>query len=442
MLFHSLCFTLFLLITGSMIGQERHIYPATLGAYACDTSLGKILLDQESDRSLIPASCMKIVTTGAALHLLGPDFRFQTNLCYEGHIDAEKTLQGNLRIVGGGDPCLGSDRSSSSLSWEKQIAVWANAVQKLGIQKIQGTVIGDASLWEEAMAVPSWTWEDLGNYYGAGASALSFHENAYTLFFRPGKELTAPTDILRTDPPLSSLQLKNEVRTGPIGSGDRACIYGSEYSPLQIVRGTIPLGVDSFSIRGAIPSPATTCAQLFIEELNRRGIEVLGQSFPSSLEKTTLHTTFSPPISEIVYWTNQESINLYAEHLLKKMGEKQLQEGSTQAGIQAVTQFWKEQGIDLQGFYMADGSGLSRKNLITAKQMVAILQKMKDSPYFPIFYHSLREKEADTKVKTGTMSLIRGCVGYRKEKAFAIFLNQCLDFDQAKQTIDSLLKEL
>ena len=140
---------------------------AFVSVYAVRCDPHEVLIEQNSDTSVIPASCMKMVTTAAALHLLDPESRFVTLLEYDGYIDEEKTLHGNLYIRGGGDPCLGSDRIAGVLSWAKQIEVWKDAVKELGIRKIEGNVIGDASKWEKALAVPSWTWEDLGNYYGA-----------------------------------------------------------------------------------------------------------------------------------------------------------------------------------------------------------------------------------------------------------------------------------
>src|SRR5579872_5093701 len=159
---------------------------ASVSAYAVNIKTGKVVMDENSDKSLMPASCVKAITTAAALQILGPEMRFQTDLEYDGTIDSEGTLQGNLYIRGGGDPCLGSDRIEGVLSWDKQIVCWADVVAKLGIKRIEGEVIGDSSRWEKALAPPCWMWGDLGNYYGAGASALTFHENLYTLTFKPG----------------------------------------------------------------------------------------------------------------------------------------------------------------------------------------------------------------------------------------------------------------
>jgi D-alanyl-D-alanine carboxypeptidase/D-alanyl-D-alanine-endopeptidase (penicillin-binding protein 4) len=417
--------TLFL-STALALGQGDSSWdPASVSAYAVDGKTGQVLLDESSGKSLMPASCMKVITTAAALQILGPETRFQTDLEYDGTLDSG-TLRGNLYIRGGGDPCLGSDRIEGSLSWDKQIEAWVDAVQKLGVGRIKGKVFGDAKRWEKALAVPSWSWEDLGNYYGAGACALSFHENYYSLFFKPGQEGEA-AEILSCDPPISSLAFQNEVKTGPAGSGDRACIYGSEFTPVQYVRGTVPAGVKKFSIKGAIPDPAVLCAELFAKALQAKGISIGHQTIPPSEKRTVFHTTLSPPVKEIVYWTNQKSINLYAEHLLKKIGEVVSQEGSTQAGIQAVTDFWRSKKIDLNGFNMADGSGLSRKNLVTAKQFVSILLEIKKSDLFPLFMQSLPQVNGHIQAKDGGMSLVRGYVGYADEVAFALLVNQCLD---------------
>jgi D-alanyl-D-alanine carboxypeptidase/D-alanyl-D-alanine-endopeptidase (penicillin-binding protein 4) len=315
------------------------------------------------------------------------------------------------------------------------------AVQKLGIQQIEGKIIGDISRWEKALAVPSWSWEDLGNYYGAGASALSFHENYYALFFQPGKAVGENATILRLDPAISTLVFQNEVKTGAVGSGDRACIYGSEFSPVHDVRGTIPLGSEEFAIKGSIPDPAAFCVSSLTQKLQAKGIVIQQKSVPERDQRVVFHTTYSPTIKEIVHWTNQQSINLYAEHLLKKMGEVVFSEGSTTAGIKAVTDFWRSQNIDLGGFNMADGSGLSRKNLITAKQLVSILLKMKKSELFPIFLKSLPEQNDRVRAKSGSMSLIKSYAGYTDKVAFAILVNQSLD-PEVNKKINLFLSQL
>lgn len=428
-------------IVPSFSNDPYSIQHAIVSIYAMQADTGRVLIDKNSDLSLIPSSCMKIATTGAALHLLGPENRFETHLEYDGGIDTVKKLHGNLYIRGGGDPCLGSDRISGSLSWKQQIEVWADAIQQLGIKRISGKVIGDASRWEKALAAASWSWEDLGNYYGAGACALSFHENYYTLFFKPGAQVGEHAILLKTEPVFAVSALKNEVMTGPKGSGDQAWIFGSEFSPVQFARGTVPAGIDEFSIKGAIPDPAAFCAELLVKELRKKGIAIENKEVLSQGKRIAFHTTYSPTIAEIVRLTNQKSVNLYAEHLLKKMGEKICGEGSTTAGIKAVTDFWKGQKIDLEGFYMADGSGLSRKNLVTTKQLVEMLAVLKKSGSFPLFFASLPQKDGCTG-KTGSISLIRAYAGYMGNTCFAIIINQCPNHQKMNDTIELILLKL
>lgn len=432
-------YLLFLLAMFPLCGEEQGpLEHAWLSSYAARG----MCADRNSSMSLMPASCLKLVTTGAALHLLGPEDRFETHLEYDGTIDAEKVLHGNIYIRGGGDPCLGSDRVPGNPSWQEQLHIWADALQKLGIKRIDGKILADASRWESALAEPSWNWEDLGNYYGAGACALSFHENAYSLYFQPGSRVGEKALVLRTDPPLPSLSLRNEVTTGPEGSGDQACIYGSELSWSQRVQGTVPTGVETFVIQGAIADPAGCCATLLSQEILKRGILIEQHSLPWEEKRTLVHTTLSPPVQEIVYWTNQKSINLYAEHLLKKMGELVYHEGSTKAGARAVLEFWKSQKVNVAGWNLVDGSGLSRKNLVTTQGLVAVLQKMQESKLFPLFLASLPDVEDGIKAKRGSASLILGYAGYVDGEPFALLINQCPDSLAAKKAAQTFLKAL
>lgn len=422
------------ILTSMILSQEE----LNMGIYAINTKDHAIICDKRSNASLMPASTMKVITTAAALAILGEEERFQTHLEYDGSIDKEGVLHGNLYIRGGGDPSLGHNRIKGSLTSDALMQLWCQSVQSLGVKVVRGKVIENTSSWEKARAAPSWLWEDLGNYYGAGPSPLSFHENFYTLTFRPGKKVGDEAHILRMEPDEVGVLLENEVKTGPIGSGDQACIYGGENSFTQTVRGTIPMGVEEFSIRGAIPNPAAYLVRLFSKSLNQNGITILGENIKEEKEKKVFHTTSSPPVKEIVKWTNRNSINLYAEHLLKKMGEKKFGFGSFATGIQAVSDFLQENKLDLSGFHMADGSGLSRKNLVTAKLLVSVLELMKENK---AFVDSLAVNKERIKAKSGYMTQTRASCGYSGDIVYAIIINQCLD-KEIDQKLDRFLFEL
>lgn len=402
---------LLLFLPLSLIAKE------IVSIYALDRESGKVVIDEQSDIGMTPASCMKVLTTGAALHVLGENYCFTTTLEYDGEIK-ESTLHGNLYIRGGGDPCLGAT------DWEKQLQVWVQAVKQIGIKEIKGQVIGDASAWENALAAPGWSWDDLGNYYGAGASALSFHENCYTLTLKPS-EVGGAVAIGSTFPPQFDLDLHNELVTGPIDSGDQACIYGSEFSSLQFIRGSIPAGVEEFTIKGAITHPSSYLTKLFTKTLKEMEIAVTGK-WMSEMTRIPFHTTKSPTVAKIVRETNQRSMNLYAEHLLKAMGR-----GSTKSGTRALKEFWQTAGIDLTDANITDGSGLSRNNILNTQQCVAILQKLEHSPHFATFFDSLPEVNG-MRVKSGSMSLVKGYVGYSDHLVFAFFIGQCPDAKKKK----------
>ncbi len=416
-----MCWLFLLLLPFSLIAKE------IVSIYAVDRKSGEVVIDELSDIGMTPASCMKVLTTGAALHILGEKYCFTTTLEYDGEIK-KNILQGNLYIRGGGDPCLGAK------DWESQLYVWGQAVKELGIKEVRGRVVSDASAWETALAAPGWSWYDLGNYYGAGASALSFHENCYMLTLKPS-EVGGTVAICSTFPPQFDLDLRNELVTGPVSSGDQACIYGSEFSLLQFVRGSIPAGVEQFTIKGAISNPSSYLEKLFTKTIQEMGIVVMGQELAERV-RMPFHITQSPTVAEIVYETNQRSMNLYAEHLLKAMGK-----GSTSLGIQVIKEFWLSAGIDLTDAQITDGSGLSRNNVLNAKQCVEILRKLEYSPHFATFFNSLPEVNG-IKVKSGSMSLINGYVGYSDKFVFAFFIGQCPDEKKKKALTKACFEKL
>lgn len=408
------------------------------GAVIIDTKTGHILMDRLGQVSLQPASTLKLITTAAALHILGPETCFYTVLEYDGLLDKTGVLHGNVYIRGGGDPCLGSGRAQGSLPWNQQLAVWGQALQQAGILSIEGCIIGDDSAWTGPLrAVPSWLIEDVGNAYGAAPCALAFCENSYTLQLNPGTRIGERVDIIHIEPPIPSLKPTSSVTRGPANSGDGTCIYGSERDPQQIMLGTIPAQNSSFTVRGAIHHPEEVVATLFETHLKNQGILILNQSLPRLAHRTHLHTTTSPPVKEIVYWTNQKSINLYAEHLLRHIGK-----GSADRGILAVRAFLTSFGMNTEGFHMVDGSGLSYKNCITAHLLATFLFKMRTSPYFDLFLASLPVKEPHIRGKAGFISLVCNYAGYTTDQTFAILINNCPNQKIAQRAVAEFLLQL
>lgn len=363
-----------------------------------EASSGTTIIAHQPDQTLLPASTMKTVTSAAALGLLGENYTFKTHLEIDGPIE-NGVLQGNVYLRGGGDPSLGSDRFSWGTDMEGVLAIWVNKLREKGIRKIDGRVIGDATIFEDAMLATTWVWSDIGNYYGSGACGLSFNENTYYVFFKPHAKVGEPAELLRTEPDMAAIDFVNEMRTGARGSGDQGYIYGAPYTYLRYLRGTIPQGKAEFYIKGSLPDPALYTAQRLREALLADSVAVTGDAetirrlrldnAAPTAPRTVLHTHKSPPLKDIVYWLNKKSINLYAEHLVKIIGYEKYQDGSTAAGTKAILAYWRGKGVDIGGLHMKDGSGLSRYNGITPAQLSKMLRINQQQGYFKSFYESL-----------------------------------------------------
>jgi len=379
--------------------NDKDLKNASIGFVAKDISTGEIIVANNPNLSMMPASTQKIITTATALEILGANYRFSTILQYSGTIDTvNRVLNGNIYIKGGADPTLGSEYFYKSKKNEF-LKSWLKAIVELKIDSIQGSIIADASKYSNEIACPKWAWEDVGNYYGAGANALSVFDNLYELHLKSSKLPDTLTTINYVDPEIPGLTIHNEVLSSNI-STDEAFIFGAPYQYLHEVRGTIPKGRADYVIKGAIPDPAYFLAWKLQNELKESNIKCNGSINTSRFLKLNgdtlneprkdIHTFYSPYLFEIINVTNKKSINLFAEHLLHEIGFASNKIGSYSSGIDAIYGFWKLRGMDTDGFYYFDGSGLSRTNSITANQMVFILSYMKiKSKNFDTFYRSL-----------------------------------------------------
>jgi D-alanyl-D-alanine carboxypeptidase/D-alanyl-D-alanine-endopeptidase (penicillin-binding protein 4) len=431
---------------------------ASIGVAVSDLTTGEILFKSEPQLSLVPASVLKTVTTATALEVFGPDYRFTTTLSYSGTIKND-TLFGDLQVVGGGDPTLGSEYFPEQEPFLKK---WAEAVQNLKIRNIQGSLILDARIYEQQMIPNTWIWEDMGNYYGAGACGLTVFDNLYEIHLKSPATAGKPTKIIRISPEIPNLDLQNEVLSSEINS-DQAYVFGSPLDSRRILRGTIPKNQTDFVVKASVPDPPALLASMFRKELAASRISISGETkFERAVKGETIVETKSPPLSEIISVTNHESVNLFAEHFLKHLAWKANGTGTTKNGCKFVEQFWKEKGLDLSGFFMNDGSGLSRFNAVTAGQLLNVLNYMHNrSKYSSFFEASLptagngtlymfNDKEFPDDclyAKSGSMTRVRCYAGYLttisgRQLSFVFMLNNfsCTQTEAIRKIKDALLK--
>ncbi|MEI6312884.1 MAG: D-alanyl-D-alanine carboxypeptidase/D-alanyl-D-alanine-endopeptidase [Bacteroidota bacterium] len=369
---------------------------ASWGICIIDNSNGNILVDKDKSVSLVPASSTKTITTSSALALLGEDYTYKTQVYYEGQI-VNHTLKGNLFIQGSGDPTIGSSKMEQSISEETFISNIIGVLKKFEIQKIEGSVLVDASCFNGFPTPITWNWSDIGNNYGAGSFGFNSRDNEFVIQCNPTKKNQAPE--IEVSPVIPSLHIINEFYcTDTVNNGDDAYVFGAAYDNNRLLNGPVPLNA-AIKVKGSMPDPPFYFASLLTEKLAASGIEVTG--FPAtdrtlqhmdalrSEEKNSLYTYVSPPLKDIITATNQMSLNLYAESLLKTISKEINGVATAADGLQLIVQYWKSKGVDLDGFYMKDGSGLSRHNAISPYHFAQILYAISKENYFSTFKKSL-----------------------------------------------------
>lgn len=426
---------------------------ASVSLTVIDVNSGKEVFAANPCMGLTTASTMKTITTITAFNVLGKDFKYQTQFGYSGTL-TDGTLNGDIIIKGSGDPTLGSPRYESSRE-EHILALTIDAIRKAGIKKINGRIIGDDSIFGSQSIPDGWIYEDIGNYYGAGTSGLCWRENSYEIKLHTG-EIGTPVTISHEAPPMPYLTFKIEATNAPAHTGDDTYAYPPINGNTVYIRGTYAADQTKKYISASLPDAAYDAAFRLADTLKQLGITISGgpestttltaknQSLPVITQSLT--TIFSPELSKIIYWTNQKSINLYAEQLLKTIAWKSGKLPSTANGVQTLQDFWQQKGIDPNSLNVFDGSGLSPADRVTTRTMATILQSAVTQPWYHDFYESLPIYN-DMHMKSGSIINVLNYAGYQtkdgKQLCFAIMVNNYNGSTRAiKEKIFKVLDEL
>jgi len=436
-----------------------------------ETETGNIVYSYDAEREVIPASVMKIVTTSAALEILGENFRFETAVMYDGNIE-NGVLNGNLYICGGGDPTIGS----SDLGEDKNAVFkeWVSAIKQAGVKQINGAVIADESIFDTEGVSMKWMREDLGSYYGQGCYGLNIFDNRYSLVLKTGQIGSKP-EIIKTEPDMKEITFRNYLTAGKVNS-DSIYIVGFPYSNERYLYGVLPANKTSLQVEGDIPEPALFLSEYFTEILNKEEISVTGKPACYRIlsqegtwnpqNRKLLTTTYSKPLKELIKITNRVSSNLYADAFLKTTGLKYKTDevvSSFDKGVRMVQKHWKEKGIDVSSLRMYDGSGLASTSRLTAKILCDILSYMEAKSSYSIAFvesipkagiegtvrNTLKDSKLQgiTRLKSGSMSRVRSYAGYvtkdNKKYTVAIVVNNFYcNQSQIKKDIEQLLLAL
>ena len=415
---------------------------AVVGVMVQDMS-GHVVAQREAGRRMVPASNLKLITTGTALHALGPDFRFETGIGYTGEVDADGTLHGDVYIVGGGDPTIGVADTVAvkpdALFWR-----WKSLLKDAGISRIDGRIIGDGRAYEGHLENQSWSYDDTGTYYGAGCNALSFYENAIDYVVSAGVE-GEPVKVTQRYPETPWMHFGNLTSTGPKGTGNSLYLYTTDLAPYAEMRGTFAVDRKQKVEHFANKYGALTCAYYFWQNLRGTGWAVSGgyadidrngyvrgrDFVPADKAGTPklVGKSESPALSRIVRLTNVLSDNFYAEAIFRQMGERASGVAvydSCRVAVADVLEDLVPGG--LEGLRLEDGSGLSRLNTVSPAFLASFLRSMTRSRGFNAFLASLpkpgegtlagllpklsADRKARVRVKSGSMDGVLCYSGY------------------------------
>jgi D-alanyl-D-alanine carboxypeptidase/D-alanyl-D-alanine-endopeptidase (penicillin-binding protein 4) len=301
------------------------------GLLILDAESGQPLYEQNADKFFVPASNMKLFTTALALAKLGPDYRFHTTLETRGTISAEGTLNGDLILVGRGDPNLSNRKFPYQLKEEfdgppeKVLAELADALVAKGVKEISGDIVGDDSYFPRDRYPSGWEIDDMVWQYGAAISSIVVDDNTVTLTLTPG-ERTGDLVQAVVAPATRDFTVENDVATAAVDVKADLTLTREPGANLVMVRGTMPAKAASRKLVLAIEEPAQHAAALLVDLLTDRGVKIGGKvravHVPESAEtavtpRAVLAEHLSVPLGDAVKLVNKISQNLHAEMLLR-----------------------------------------------------------------------------------------------------------------------------
>ena len=456
------------------------------GILVRDLETGATVFERNAEKLFVPASNAKLFSTAMALRRLGPGYRFATAVSATGTVDGEGVLQGDLRLVGGGDPNL----SSRVLPYRKpeefapdRLAPLRDLARQLwdaGIRRVTGDLVGDDSRYVWQPYPRGWGYADTLQAYGSPASALVFNDNLVDVLVRPGGANTpARLDI---SPALGYYEISNRTATvrGRFVDRNLSPRWGDEPGEV-VLTGQIPADSRGRKLQFAADDPARYAALALKAALASVGIEVAGSvsashALPEQMKSLRsiapsqsrdqaprLAETGSAPMAEAIRVVNKDSQNLHAEMLIREVALQESGVGSREAAVESLRRFLAEAGLRTGEFALHDGSGLSRHNLLAPVATVRLLEYMWHSEDRAAYLDSLPVAGHDgtlhwrfqrggargrIRAKTGSMSHVLALSGYAEgvdgaTYAFSIFANNFgMASSSTRKLVDSIANTL
>lgn len=432
---------------------------AAVGLVIIDLDGDKTLYERAAQKPLRPASNMKLLTLAAAALELGPKHRHETRLAAGGALTGDR-LAGPLIAIGGGDPNLSRRFSAGESADVPALQRWAAELFKGGLRVIEGDIIADDRFFEGPRFHPDWDPREAHKWYAAEVTALSLNDNCVDIEIRPGPGGGSVTLI----PPTQYLDLVNELRPAPSAKKHAWGVMRAAGSNRVVLRGRIWRGAKVARGEVAVDDPSLFFVTALKESLGRAGIRVVGQ--PRRLKPgedpkaASVLIRETNPLNLSLSLCGKRSLNHYAESILKTLGRVKGKGGDTEAGLEVLRRRLVSLGVPQAGLVLRDGSGLSRKNRLTAGALAALLIAMERGPRKKLFRDSLAVGGVDgtlrrrfrrlpegvkVEAKTGTLRDTSALSGYltlpgrRAPIVFAMLMNDVPGARSLQEKILALL---
>ncbi|MFV0389948.1 MAG: D-alanyl-D-alanine carboxypeptidase/D-alanyl-D-alanine-endopeptidase [Pyrinomonadaceae bacterium] len=432
------------------------------------------IYSRDADHYFMPASNMKSYSVAAAMDALSPEYRIKTSVYSTQKPDSNGTVRGSLIIYGRGDPSIST--SFYPNDYYRGLDMLVDKIAAAGVKKIEGALIGDETYFNSEPVPMGWEWDDLQWYYGAEVSPLSINDNAVDVNISASTEGT-PCNISIL-PANRLYSIINRCRTTATGTPRKVSINKHLGENVLEVGGVMPQGDAGKTWQVTITRPGNLFVELLKQRLMQRGISVAGPARSYNtydrngvrLDPTNLYEVArleSPPLKELAAHTMKPSQNLYAELLLRVVGEEKgdkndKEKSSLQKGIDVVNALLQKAGATAENTVQYDGSGLSRHNLVTPDSNVLLYEYMDRSPYSVAWRDSLTiagidgtlknrllgtAAENNARGKTGTIDQVSALTGYVTAKSgerfvFSLLANNLPDGRLRVSIIDQIVQAL
>lgn len=364
----------------SEILGDRSVSAGTWGVEVRSLASRDVLFEANAHRLLTPASTLKTLTLAVAADQLGWNYTFETRALATGTVD-NGVLDGDLVVVGAGDPSFDDWDGGASATFGE----WASRLKERGITTIGGRIVGNDDVFQDEGLGAGWMWDDLAFAYSAPASGLQFNEGSAQITITPGAAAGEPA-MLALTPTHARVPMVNRVSTVPAGGATAIDMEALPRTPGAILSGTIALDAGRTVRLVSVGNPTLYFANAVRTGMIANGIDVLGGAVdaddlvdPPATSPSLIELTHrSPALSALADTLMKLSQNLYAETLLRTLGRVRGRAGTAEGGIAVIRQVLSAWGVPPSEVLMADGSGLSRYNLVTADALVTTLAHVYD----------------------------------------------------------------